>query len=89
MKLPDVDTVAFTQPVPTNLKVGDSVSVAATAKDAKGANIQGIGVTFSSSDEKIATVDGSGKVTAVKAGSATIKAESGGKSVEAPIAIKK
>lgn len=89
VKLPDVDSVAFTQEVPPNLKVGDSITIAATAKDAKSANIQGKDVTYTSSDAKIATVDTTGKVVAVKPGSVTIKAESGGKTAEAQITIRR
>ena len=89
VKLPEVASVGFTQEVPTNLKVGDNVSLAAAPKDDKGGTIQGLSVTFSSSDAKLATVDTGGKVTALKAGTVTIKAESGGKSAEAQVVIKK
>ncbi|MBM7115073.1 Ig-like domain-containing protein [Archangium primigenium] len=89
VKLPDVERVAFTEIVPATLKVGESTALTAVAKGTDGASIQGVAFTFTTSDEKIATVDASGKVMAVKPGSVTIKAEGGGKTAEAPLSIKK
>lgn len=89
VKLPDVDTVAFTEAVPATLKVGESATLAPVAKAADGAAIQGVSFTFTTSDEKVATVDATGKVTAVKPGAVTIKAEGGSKATEAKLTIKK
>ncbi|EAU64810.1 Ig-like domain-containing protein [Stigmatella aurantiaca] len=58
-------------------------------KGSDGAAIQGVRFSYTSSDEKIATVDASGTVKAVKAGSATITAEGAGKTTEAKLTIKK
>ncbi|MDE5996996.1 MAG: Ig-like domain-containing protein, partial [Muribaculaceae bacterium] len=44
-------------------------------------------VTWTSSDETVATVDENGNVTAVKAGSATIIASSGGKTASCTVAV--
>lgn len=88
VKLPDVDAVAF-ETVPATLKVGESASLAAVAKGTDGAAIKGVSFTYTSSDEKIATVDATGTVTAVKAGAVTIKAEGGSKATEAKLTIKK
>ncbi|ATB27042.1 alpha-fucosidase [Melittangium boletus DSM 14713] len=89
VKLPDVDTVAFTETVPATLKVGESAALAVVAKGTDGASIQGVSFTFTTSDEKIATVDAEGKVQAVKPGSVTIKAEGGSKAAETKLTIKK
>ncbi|QRK07893.1 Ig-like domain-containing protein [Archangium violaceum] len=88
VKLPDVDAVAF-ETVPATLKVGESATLAAVAKGTDGAAIQGVSFTYTTSDEKIATVDATGTVTAVKAGAVTIKAEGGSKATEAKLTIKK
>jgi uncharacterized protein YjdB len=48
-----------------------------------------VSFSFTTSNEKIATVDAAGKVQAVKPGSATLKAEGGGKSAEVQLTIKK
>lgn len=88
VKLPEVDTVAF-EAVPATLKVGESAALAVVAKGTDGAAIQGVSFTFSSSNEKLATVDATGKVTAVKPGAVTIKAEGSGKATEAKLTIKK
>jgi uncharacterized protein YjdB len=88
VKLPEVDAVAF-ETVPATLKVGESAALAVVAKGTDGAAIKGVSFTFTTSDEKIATVDASGNVTAVKAGAVTIKAEGGSKAAEAKLTIKK
>lgn len=88
VKLPEVAEVALEAP-PATLKVGESATLAAVAKAADGAAIKGVSFSFTSSNEKIATVDATGTVKAVKAGAATIKAESGGKATEAKLTIKK
>ena len=89
VKLPDVDTVAFADAVPATLKVGESATLAAVAKGTDGAAIQGVAFTFTSSNEKVATVDAMGQVKAVKPGPVTVKAEGGGKSAETKLTIKK
>lgn len=55
------------------LTVGNSVTVTATVTPNNATNAT---VNWTSSDEKVATVDSNGKVTAVAAGNATIKATS-------------
>jgi hypothetical protein len=88
VKLPEVDAVAF-ETVPATLKVGESAALAVVAKGTDGAAIQGVSFTFTTSNEKIATVDAAGNVTAVKAGAVTIKAEGGSKATETKLTIKK
>ena len=88
VKLPEVDAVAF-ETVPATLKVGESAPLAVVAKGTDGAAIKGVSFTFTTSDEKIATVDAAGNVKAVKAGAVTIKAEGGSKATEAKLTIKK
>ncbi|HZR46573.1 MAG TPA: YCF48-related protein, partial [Candidatus Manganitrophaceae bacterium] len=56
------------------LKIGATQPLQATAKDSSGVKIEGATFSWSSSDSSIASVDGSGLVTALQAGQATITA---------------
>ena len=60
----DFETITVTAAGKTDLLVGESVQLSADKQ----------GVTWASSDNSVATVDNTGKVTAVKIGSATITA---------------
>ena len=68
-------------------QVGQTVQLTATPKDASGNPLSGRAVTWSSSDTAIATVSGTGFVTAKAAGTATITATSEGKSGTATITV--
>lgn len=73
---------------PTNaLVTGDSVQLAATAKDANGNDISNATFTWTSSDSGVAPVSASGMVSAFLPGSATITATSGGVSGDAQVTI--
>jgi Bacterial Ig-like domain (group 2) len=88
VKLPEVGAVAF-EAVPATLKVGESAALGVVAKGTDGAAIQGVSFTFTTSNAKVATVDATGKVTALKPGAVTVKAEGGAKTTEAKLTIKK
>jgi len=66
------------------LSEGESVTLKATVAPDNATNKT---VTWTSSDEKIATVDKEGKVTAVKAGEATITAKAGEKTAECKVKV--
>ena len=74
-----VATVVVT-PSSSSIKVGGTVQLSASTRDANGAVLTGRSVAWSSSNTAVATVSGSGLVTGVAAGSATITATSEGKS---------
>src|SRR5437667_8226836 len=74
-----VASVTVSPGAPT-VQVGQTVQLTATPKDANGTPLSGRVVTWSSNNTSAATVDGSGLVTGVAAGSATITATSEGKS---------
>jgi uncharacterized protein YjdB len=59
----------------SSIKVGDRTQVYAVAKDASGAPISGIAVTWSSSPTSVATVSSGGMAAGVGAGGATIYAK--------------
>ncbi len=62
------------------LNIGESTQAVAVAKDANGAVLLGRTVSWSSSDVDLATVSGTGMVTAGSAGTVTIMATIGGQS---------
>ena len=68
------------------LKEGASKQLSATVSPS---NATDRAVSWKSSDTAVATVDASGKVTAVKAGTATITATAGGKSASVTVTVTK
>ena len=68
-----VASVAVT-PATTTVTVGQTVQLAATARDASGQTLTGRAVTWTSASPGIASVSGSGLVSGVSAGSTTITA---------------
>lgn len=92
-------TVTVTQPAPVvvsvdvnpnaaSLLVGEQVSLSATPRDGQGTAINGLSVSWGSTDSAVATVSGNGTVTAVAPGSATILATAGGRSGTASISVR-
>lgn len=73
-----VATVAITA-MSQLVNVGATLSLTATPKNSRGKELSLRTVTWSSSNEAIATVSSSGVVTGIKSGTVTIKAESEGK----------
>src|SRR5579859_4246865 len=74
-------------PSSATLRVGGTVQLAATTKDSANNVLTGRVITWSSNAPSVASVSGSGFVTALAAGSATITATSEGKSATAAITI--
>ncbi len=62
-------------PAASSIDVGASVQLSFTARDGLGNPIAGSTATWSSSDETVATVDQTGRVTGHRAGTATISAQ--------------
>ena len=85
-----VATVTVTAPA-SNLKVGNTMQLTATAKDSKGNTVPIQSFIWSSSNNTIATVSTSGVVTGKKSGNVTITASTaliGGKSGSVTINVK-
>jgi hypothetical protein len=75
-------------PAQTSLSaIGETVQLAATARDAGGATIAGRSFTWNSSNRNLATVNSTGLVTAVAAGTADVTASTGGVSGSASVTV--
>ena len=74
-------------PATASVQAGQTFQLTATPKDANGSALSGRTVTWTSSNGGVATVSGTGLVSGVAAGSATITAMSEGQSGSATIAV--
>jgi hypothetical protein len=74
-------------PAQTSTSVGLAVQLTATLKDASGNVLMGRSINWGSSNAGVATVSGSGLVTALAVGAATITASSDGKSTAAAFTV--
>src|SRR5205809_352973 len=74
-------------PAAASVPVGQTVQLTATPKDANGNTLSGRTIAWASSNPAAATVNTSGRVTGVAAGTATITATSEGKSGTAAITV--
>jgi len=74
-------------PTTASVPVGQTVQLTATPKDANGNTLSGRTIAWASSNPAAATVNTSGRVTGVAAGTATITATSEGKSGTAAITV--
>jgi len=81
-----VETVVVT-PATSTVVVGGAVQLSASVRDASGAELTGRLVGWSSSDEAVAVVSSTGRVTALKVGTVTITASSEGKSGTATVTV--
>src|SRR6266508_2568534 len=81
-----VASVAVNPPT-ASILVGQTAQLTATPKDASGNTLSGRVVTWGSSNNSIATVNTSGLVTGMVAGSATITATSEGKTGSATVTV--
>lgn len=85
-----VSSVAITAPAtaPAFARLGRTVQFSAQARDAAGAAIGGAAIAWSSSNPAVATVSGSGLVTATGDGTTQISASSGGQaSPNVPVTV--
>jgi len=73
-------TSVTVSPTTVSVEVGQAVQLTATPQDASGSVLNERAVTWATSDDAVATVSGSGVVTGVAAGTATITARSEGSS---------
>src|SRR5438132_713943 len=74
-------------PAAPTVQVGQTAQLTATPKDANGTPLAGRAITWQSSNGAVASVNGSGLVTAVATGAATITATSEGQSGTAVVTV--
>ena len=74
-------------PATASIQVGQTVQLTATPRDASGNPLSGRAIAWASSAPGVATVSGTGLVTGVAAGSATITATSEGQSGTATVTV--
>src|SRR5439155_788178 len=74
-------------PATANIRVGQTMQLTATPKDSAGNTLTGRTVTWASSNTSVASVSGSGLVTSVVAGTATLTATSEGKDGSAVVTV--
>src|SRR6266566_2634742 len=74
-------------PTSGSIPVGDTLHLTATTRDSAGNILVGRTITWSSDSTAVATVNASGRVTGVAAGSTTIRATSEGKTGTAAITV--
>ncbi|MFQ5550579.1 MAG: Ig domain-containing protein, partial [Gemmatimonadales bacterium] len=84
---PAASTIVVTPGDAQLSSLGDQVRLSATVLDDNGNPVGDATVTWSSSDETVATVNGTGLVTAIGNGSATITAASGGVSASSTVTV--
>jgi uncharacterized protein YjdB len=82
----EVATVSVS-PARATLAVGDSVRLTATAVDANGVVVEGVGFTWTSSDAPVAAVSTRGTVIGVEQGTSTVTAAADGKTGTATITV--
>lgn len=84
-----VDSIAFSPSTVFLTVTGDTVTVIASVMDAGGSGIESPDLTWSSSDESIATVGSTGLVTAGANGAAliTVEATSGGQTIQKTLSV--
>lgn len=82
-----VVTDVVVTPASVGLTVGDTAQLTAAASDANAFAVGGASITWSTPDTAVATVSGSGLVTAVAAGVATVSATSHGVTGSATITV--
>jgi len=87
MRVSHSATTVIVMPAATTVVVGDSLQLAAEARDRDGADIVDAVFAWETSDESVATVDAAGLVRAVAEGRATITAEWGSAAGSATLAV--
>ena len=84
---PSIASISITGAPTGQLLPGESATLQTTAKDNSGTSVTGVSVQWTTSNQSIATVDGSGRVTAVAEGTASITASASQKTAVVDIEV--
>ncbi len=79
--------ITITPPSSTLMSIGETVQITATVLDQNGQPVAGAVVTWQSSDEAVATVNGQGLVTAAMNGTVQITARAGSASAQVEVRV--
>ncbi|MFO7894081.1 MAG: Ig-like domain-containing protein [Longimicrobiales bacterium] len=82
-----VEAAVVVDPSNLTIDMGTTGQLTAEVQDSNGVVIPGVGVTWNSADETIATVDGGGLVTGIDVGSTTVTASAAGLSGQADVFV--
>jgi hypothetical protein len=74
-------------PVAPSLRVGDTMTVDARVRRTTGQELEGVPVTWSTSDSTVATVDSAGVIAGVGAGTALITASNGSRTGQVSVVV--
>ena len=85
--VPVATSITISPATATLESLQQTVQLTATVLDQNGRTMTGVGLTWSTSDESVATVDGNGLVSAVGAGTATIRASAGSLAATAEVTV--
>jgi len=88
VKLPEFAKLVV-KPAKLHLRRGDTIRLRAEPLDRSGHPVGGVGVTWRSSDGRIATVAADGSVHAMKKGKVKVTATASGKSATVPVVVAK
>lgn len=83
-----VPTTVTLEPDPVVVVAGDTIRVRAQVLDERARPISGAPVTWTSADPTVATVDGTGLVTGLREGRASLTAASGSATAAAPVTVR-
>src|SRR5690606_32884395 len=75
------------EPATPSVIAGQSITLRATLRDARGNPLSGREVEWFSTDPSVATVDGNGVVTGMAVGSALVRASAGGREGEVSVTV--
>jgi subtilisin family serine protease len=81
-------TIAVTFAADTIRALGDTLRIVGTARDSRGNTVAGVPISYTTTNPAVVTIDGTGLMTAVTEGSATIRGTAGAASGERVVVVR-